>query len=658
MTRAYQNMISRMIFAALLCLGMNACGNSEKETTQDDASGEILIAGEGPKDSTSSIVPDAEPDSTNPDSQGIDANPMDTTQTADGVDLDAPDTTQSQDSLPPTDTGASTDTNAGQDSVDAAGEEVFGTPVEVDPAWPPFWNHTASSKEHVAELVKEALEGLGFAKDSQEGPGPSDRIFVGRYYMAWIDQTGFVGKINGLWRLNGAENDALNFVVRDNGRPLNFFIVGEKGDGTFAGGYPGSEHAEFPNTTPEPNDNPSCGDGDWCNQYAHDEAASITDPDIPWWSSCNKGQSAWDVVHEPIEAELVEGGIRLLWEAPLVKEADGDQNWDADDCHEHWLFPDGIRRPVYLQVGYELYANQTHVDRIMYFRNPEGNPEFTGPMSVIGGFVLTGWPDAHPLKRLNAWVRPTVADLWDPTHNLTLAFDTWNDHQLPHEGGDEVFGWVKNAYSLSAFPEFIAGRSATLSHIGLSDNDDVGFCLCSVHGGLEMGGGLLHGEISLPIAGGSQSSEARRRLDLPGDPLPPQVHIYQAETDLGHAIGKAEADGWSANTADDDAGHLVFGPYATDWFGSSGSATFRMMIDNNSYDTLEVVVLDIYDATAGKTLATLAITRDQFAEEWTYEEFYIDFDLTGSVGHSMEVRAYWKDISYLRIDWVKVVLAN
>ena len=124
--------------------------------------------------------------------------------------------------------------------------------------------------------------------------------FVGAYYVAWIDRTGFVGKMNGLWRLNGASGDALDFVIFEGDRPVNFFIVGENGQGEWPAGYPGSEHAEFPNTTPEPNDNPACADGDWCNQYAHEEASDITDGDIPWWSACNPGTVGWTTVFEPV----------------------------------------------------------------------------------------------------------------------------------------------------------------------------------------------------------------------------------------------------------------------------------------------------------------------------------------------------------------------
>ena len=37
-----------------------------------------------------------------------------------------------------------------------------------------------------------------------------------------------------------------------------------------------------------------------------------------------------------------------------------------------WLFPDGIRRPVYLQAGYEFSSEAMHFDRVLRFRNLRG----------------------------------------------------------------------------------------------------------------------------------------------------------------------------------------------------------------------------------------------------------------------------------------------
>ena len=87
--------------------------------------------------------------------------------------------------------------------------------------------------------------------------------------------------MNGLWRLIRNPDDTYDFAIRDNGRPLNFLAVGENGDGAFLPSYPGGEHVEFPSNIPEANDNPSCVERDWCNQYAHEEASDVINERIP-----------------------------------------------------------------------------------------------------------------------------------------------------------------------------------------------------------------------------------------------------------------------------------------------------------------------------------------------------------------------------------------
>ena len=81
---------------------------------------------------------------------------------------------------------------------------------------------------------------------------------------------------------------------------------------------------------------------------------------------------------------------------------------------------------------------------------------------------------------------------------------------------DMVLAWLDQPFTFSAFPDNVPGQTATLSHVGESDNADVGVCLCTVHGAVEMGGGLLHGGTSLPLTGGELSIEARRRLSFQG----------------------------------------------------------------------------------------------------------------------------------------------
>ena len=69
---------------------------------------------------------------------------------------------------------------------------------------PRIHDYSDAPENHVDQLVRRALSGMGL--DERTGPHELDRVFVGRWYMAWIDETGFYGKMNGLWALNGDPN--------------------------------------------------------------------------------------------------------------------------------------------------------------------------------------------------------------------------------------------------------------------------------------------------------------------------------------------------------------------------------------------------------------------------------------------------------------------
>ena len=543
-------------------------------------------------------------------------------------------------------------------AVDATGP---GPAIIVEPDLPLIHNHSTASRARVVALVRTALDGLGFDPAGVEGPNPDDRVFVGQHYLAWIDQTGFYGKMNGLWTLDGAAGDALDFVVTDpDGRPVNLFFPGEDGEGRWPSSYKGAEHVEFPNRVVEAGD--SCG-GDWCNQYSLNEAPQLVNPRIQHWTACNPGSISFATLNEPVSAQPIPNGIKLVYEGRLVKEADGDGNHDGDSCHADYLFPDRVRRPVYVRLGYELRGDVDYIDRTMQLRNPSGNPELAGDMSLIGGFVMTGWPTPHYLKRLHRFWRPEVREVamrWGDA-TVTLRGGVWNDlSALAPVDRDVLIGWIDQPVSLSAVAGYGAGVSATLAHVGEIDNADVGACLCTVHGAIEMGGGLIHAGISLPIAGGQSTVEARRRLTVPGAGAAPVVRaqVLEAESQLAHGVGRLDGDGWQAATGPDAAGHMAYGPYATDWGGGSAQAVFYLLVDNNSAANDVVVTLEINDATADRVIASRPVRRHELRRPHAYQRFALNVDLTGRAGHRMETRVFWHDVSFVKLDKVVVNLAE
>lgn len=138
----------------------------------------------------------------------------------------------------------------------------------------------------------------------------------------------------------------------------------------------------------------------------------------------------------------------------------------------------------------------------------------------------------------------------------------------------------------------------------------------------------------------------------------PSAQSFEAEgTQLGHNVGRADGTGylagWSANTAQDSAGHMVFGPYATNIPTGANTAYFNMMIDNNTADSDTVAVIDVRDATTGIELASKNIARTDFSATNTYMNFSLDFN-NNTAGHSIEFRVWWTDKAYIRVDKISV----
>ena len=105
----------------------------------------------------------------------------------------------------------------------------------------------------------------------------------------------------------------------------------------------------------------------------------------------------------------------------------------------------------------------------------------------------------------------------------------------------------------------------------------------------------------------------------------------------------------------EEPGHLIFGPYASDWGERPITVNFRMMIDVVNTSAEEVVTIDIYDATAQEVLVSTPLTRGQFNAALQYQDFELEADLAGRLNHQFETRVFWHDISYVRVDRVTVV---
>ena len=147
-----------------------------------------------------------------------------------------------------------------------------------------------------------------------------------------------------------------------------------------------------------------------------------------------------------------------------------------------------------------------------------------------------------------------------------------------------------------------------------------------------------------------------------GRGVPPgRTWSFEAEgPEMGHGVGRAEADGWSAGTSDDDAGYLCFGPYAADVPAGTFEARFRLMVDDHRADSLAVVRIEVSDYGGREggcgdcILARRDIRRTDFTAAAAYQDFPLRFTSPG-LGHPLELRTYYMDRAYIRQDRVTVV---
>jgi hypothetical protein len=144
------------------------------------------------------------------------------------------------------------------------------------------------------------------------------------------------------------------------------------------------------------------------------------------------------------------------------------------------------------------------------------------------------------------------------------------------------------------------------------------------------------------------------------DPAMPAVDTFSATSPLmGHGIGRAEADGWSASTNLDSPGTLVFGPYANGFAHYPFHALFRMMVDDNTADDAVVARIEVndYDGRAGGcggcVIASREIRRREFSAPLAYQDFDLPFTAPGP-SHRLELRTNWTGASYLREQQVEV----
>lgn len=129
-----------------------------------------------------------------------------------------------------------------------------------------------------------------------------------------------------------------------------------------------------------------------------------------------------------------------------------------------------------------------------------------------------------------------------------------------------------------------------------------------------------------------------------------KVRRYQAEyvEQISHSVGRKEGLFWSANTTNDAAGYMTYGPYLNGIAAGNYRAAWRLMIGDNSGSNDTVATVDV--SSGGTVIAQRTIRRMEFTEANAWQTFNVDY--VGLGQQNLEFRTYWPDNCYLKVDHI------
>ncbi len=292
---------------------------------------------------------------------------------------------------------------------------------------------------------------------------------------------------------------------------------------------------------------------------------------------------------------------------------------------------------------------------------------FTGAFSTALDLAIQNF-DEQPLtfamaRTPSAGCSFTINAVIDPNMNGGVA--GFPSGGLPF--GQITIGGLLSQYGVDVIEHVITHE---IGHtIGFRHSDYYNRAISCGSGGNEgdAGVGAIHipGTPTTAVAGGSlmnscfRTSEtgeftssdltALTALYRTANPICQPTQLSWSAQSLPHQIGRAEADGWSANTSLDAAGFLQYGPYTTQVAAGAHTAVWNLMIDNNTADNSAVVRLEAYDASTATLIAYREVSRREWNAPFQYQSFTLPFTLDSSrVGHALEFRVYWYRTAYVR----------
>lgn len=208
----------------------------------------------------------------------------------------------------------------------------------------------------------------------------------------------------------------------------------------------------------------------------------------------------------------------------------------------------------------------------------------------------------------------------------------------------------------------IVGPKYTIRVAITESNSPVGLSFVNAPG---LGGGIR--DVEFGFRGGLPALQQRMLTGFiqvfRTDPADLPRRVYQAESSPFHQIGVPNGDGRSATAS--QVGYLQYGPYlrvdnvegvrntSGNLTAGGHSATFRLLVDNNTANNNRLLTIDIFDASTGQPIKKMDITRRMFSSANTYKDFTLDF--TAAPGQNIEARVYSWGGSFVKLDKITLV---
>ncbi|TGK55961.1 glycosyl hydrolase family 5 [Leptospira wolffii] len=333
-----------------------------------------------------------------------------------------------------------------------------------------------------------------------------------------------------------------------------------------------------------------------------------------------------------------------------------------------------------------------HLDRLISYQGKTGSVSsvdhltklsFNGVddnASTIDNDWLSGankgtCPDGERLLGLSRDQRAFCSDtkygkLWhsDRGTNVQAVYETSTRY---HGTGDWAGGFTKyecpNDYYVAGATKHSWGTSGVLcarSKIPLANSCrtiwfDRGDNRSSQRGG-DWASGSYKGQCADTeyVAGIAQRDGGAAALLCCSSPLSGELPLVYKAKNLSHRIGFAEGDAWVATTADFSADHILYGPYDRGRWGTGNKqAIFRILVDVTNANNDKVLTLDVFDGQ--DVLARRDVYRNEFIGPGQYTNFILDFNIApDKADRPMEIRAWWHDTSYVKVDNVTVQNRN